>query len=120
MFLRRTVYFKSNKKIRRAEKYKRDVRLFYLGLSRFFGGLEAVFGVGDDGKGGKGKRQKGMDSPSTRGMTGGGGVYGGRLFTALRFVHGYRETAGGDRIRRGRPPSMGKLGVFGLNGANAQ
>ena len=112
MFLRRTVYFKSNKKIRRAEKYKRDVRLFYLGLSRFFGGLEAVFGVGDDGKGGKGKRQKGMDSPSTRGMTGGGGVCGRRSFAwrlkdggtcecggcafcSLRcaFVHGYRETS---------------------------
>ena len=81
MFLRRTVYFKSNKKIRRAEKYKRDVRLFYLGLSRFFGGLEAVFGVGEAGKagkakggeGGKGKRQKGMDSTAFTGNDGGRG-----------------------------------------------
>ena len=53
MFLRRTVYFKSNKKIRRAEKYKKYVRLLYLGLSRFFGGLEAVFGVGEAGKANK-------------------------------------------------------------------
>ena len=81
MFLRRTVYFKSNKKIRRAEKYKRNVRLFYLGLSRFFGGLEAVFGVGDDGKdgkdgeGGKGKRQKGMDSTAFAGNDGCMGVF---------------------------------------------
>ena len=81
MFLRRAVYFKSNKKIRRAEKYKRDVRLFYLGLSRFFGGLEAVFGVGDDGKdgkdgeGGKGKRQKGMDSTAFAGNDGCMGVF---------------------------------------------
>ena len=78
MFLRRTVYFKSNKKIRRAEKYKRDVRLFYLGLSRVFGGLEAVFGVGDDGKGGKGgkgKRQKGMDSTAFAGNDGCMGVF---------------------------------------------
>ena len=104
MFLRRTVYFKSNKKIRRAEKYKRYVRLFYLGLSRFFGGLEAVFGVGEAGKagkakggeGGKGKRQKGMDSTAFTGNDGCMGVFP-RAICSLRcaFVHGYRETSGG-------------------------
>ena len=59
--------------------------------------MEAVFGVGDDGKGGKGgkgKRQKGMDSTAFTGNDGCMGVWGGgRLFTALRFVHGYRETS---------------------------
>ena len=52
------MYFKSNKKIRRAEKYKMDVRLFYLGLSRFFGGLEAVFGVGRQERRERRERQK--------------------------------------------------------------
>ena len=49
-----------------------------------------------------------MDSPSSRGMTGGGGVCGRRLFTALRCVHGYRETARGDRIKAGKAGKAGK------------
>ena len=89
MFLRRTVYFKSNKKIRRAEKYKRDARLFHLGLSRFFGGLEAVFGVGEagkaerqkTGKAGKAKDRKAWIPLPSQGMT---AVWGSFL---ARFVH---------------------------------
>ena len=51
-------------------------------------------------KGGKGR--KSMDSLASQGMAVCGGGGSGRLFTALRFVHGYRETSGGDRIKAGK------------------
>ena len=59
-------------------------------------GMTGKAGKAKGGEGGKGKRQKGMDSTAFTGNDGCMGVWGGgRLFTALRFVHGYRETAGG-------------------------
>ena len=49
--------------------------------------------TGKTGKAGKAKDRKAWIPLPSQGMTVGGGVCGRRLFTALRCVHGYRETS---------------------------